>query len=322
VAATRSWKARLCAAWAYVVAPLLVLLSVYAFSLCARGIYCCDHATFHTITWDLVKLLDGVRRLVTWPMAFLVAFMITASSGALRYLPWALSRFRSVKLFGSEITFTEEGAKLLATSADEAFRLYKQEADVEIARQVEAHNVSSLVRQVFKSPDSHAPVKSVTEKSGFRATVHITDVLFQETLYQLIDYFPTKSHGAARRFSIRYGILGRCWRLAEHQGGANVATTDRALITEFGMTAEEIESKSRRKPAYLCVLLRQKSSGLPIAVLYMDSEESGAFGKSEPEWLLLAKHVEADCERVGLSTAIDKVVQVVQKYQTRIGIQG
>jgi len=251
----------------------------------------------------------------------LAAFLIAAANDGLRYLALAISRFRSVKLFGSEITFSEEGAKLLSTSADEAFRLYKLQADAEIARQVEAYDVSSLFRQVFKSEKSPERVRNVPSVRGFRAAIHVADVLFEQTLYQLTDYFPSKS-GVARRFSIRYGILGRSWRLREHQGGANVSTTDQALITEYGMTAEEIETKSRRKPAYLCVLLRHEASDLPMAVLYMDSEQEGAFGKDKSEWLSLASEIEAETKRVGFTSAVSKIVENVRKYGTRIGVHG
>ena len=50
--------------------------------------------------------------------------------------------------------------------------------------------------------------------AGYRATVHIPDVLFSDTLYQLLDYWP-KGKGGGRRFSARFGILGLAWRLEE-----------------------------------------------------------------------------------------------------------
>jgi hypothetical protein len=99
-----------------------------------------------------------------------------------------------------------------------------------------------------------------------RATIYVSDVVFSEYLYQFTDYYPRHGEApAGRRFSKRYGIIGRAWRLSE-----TLATGDafpqaqsrdeviRVLREQWGMSKEEAETASHGRPSYLCIALRAR----------------------------------------------------------------
>jgi hypothetical protein len=54
-----------------------------------------------------------------------------------------------------------------------------------------------------------------------RGTIHVPDIIFKEYLYQLTKYYVLTENGSrvegspGRRFSMRFGIIGRAWRLKE-----------------------------------------------------------------------------------------------------------
>jgi hypothetical protein len=66
---------------------------------------------------------------------------------------------------------------------------------------------------------------------GLRATIHINDVIFPDYLYQLVDYYPGDG-GAHRRFSQRYGIIGRSWRSKTSHGTGAEPVAVRAVTAD------------------------------------------------------------------------------------------
>jgi len=114
----------------------------------------------------------------------------------------------------------------------------------------------------------------------FRGTIHVPDIVFKEYLYQLTKYYVLTENGTSvegapgRRFSMRFGIIGRARRLKESEGvgyalpdatAAVVAAViqppaepprldpeTKELIKNWGMFEEEAQPGSRGKPAYLC----------------------------------------------------------------------
>jgi hypothetical protein len=89
------------------------------------------------------------------------------------------------------------------------------------------------------------------EISTFRCTIHVSDILFADDLYQLLNHYPRSGgSGVGRRFSVRYGIIGRAWRLNQHQGEGDArAESKEDLVRYWGMTQEEAEAISRHRPS-------------------------------------------------------------------------
>jgi hypothetical protein len=255
----------------------------------------------------------------TWPVSLLILIVYALSStAATTHLSTILGRFRSVKFFGSEVTFTSEGARQLANTADEAFNQFRIQADREFKRQIHAYALRESLSRVFDSSDEHCG--RIRKKEGFRCTVHIEDILFKDTLYQLLDYYPEPDGSAGRRFSVRFGMIGLTWRMARHEGHWNAdARTDEDLIRNWGMTRDEALDRSRQKPSYLCVLLRT-TKGMPIGVLFMDSKEPNAFGDNDDQIQQLAGQIHARCKSVGFQEGLEHVVSELRRYNTG-GIQ-
>jgi ubiquinone/menaquinone biosynthesis C-methylase UbiE len=183
-----------------------------------------------------------------------------------------------MKLLGAEVGFSEEGARRLAADADKIFDEFRGEADVEFQRQAHLQDLRRKLELVFRSSSPEISddddIRACAKKPHFRCAIHVPHILFTDTLYQLLDYYPKqKRGGAGRRFSTRFGIIGRAWRLYEHQGEGTAAHSKEDLVREWGMTDEEAETHSRQRPAYICAVLKEPR-GLPLGVLFLDSTES------------------------------------------------
>ena len=112
------------------------------------------------------------------------------------------------------------------------------------------------------------------KKSGYRGTVHVMDALYSDALYQLVDYYP-RGRGAGRRFSTRFGILGRAWRLKRSVEEPSVPTRTDRLINEWGMTQEQAADAARGRQSFVCIVLSDEGS--PRGVLYLDARPDRAF---------------------------------------------
>jgi hypothetical protein len=111
-----------------------------------------------------------------------------------------------------------------------------------------------------------------TEQSPYRVTLHVPDSLEPEMLYQLIEYFPRgpfpKSRG--RRKSIRFGAIGKAWRLQRSDYSPTVSTQSSDLIKDWGMTAEEADAAGRGRKTFLSVVITDESR-IPVGIFYMDA---------------------------------------------------
>jgi hypothetical protein len=277
-------------------------------------------------------LRDAVPVVVTWPVivAGVILYwgcrvVLGMSRVAAARLASIFGRFRSLKLLGAEVAFSEEGARRLASDAEHVFDEFRRQADLEFQRQARRQDLRRELELIFQSsaPDvgDDDNLRTCARKPGFRCAIHVPDILFTDTLYQLLDYYPKQERGGAgRRFSTRFGIIGRAWRLNEHQGEEAAAHSKEALIREWGMTDEEAESHSRQRPAYVCAVLHDQR-GLPLGVLFVDSTEHAAFGGRD-QAAALAGSLALKAARVGFTEALQKVLNELSKYSTAIQIHG
>jgi hypothetical protein len=237
-----------------------------------------------------------------------------------------------VKGPGIELEFDREGAKEVKGLFQGAFKDFMAAAQKEYDRQSEIHQLSEL-----RLPAAVAAVKSKlkTLPKGYRATVHVPDVVFKRFLYQLVDYYPGGG-GRGRRFSERYGIIGRSWRLKESIGEGNAlrvadpletANTDpekiiRTLIEEWGMTRAEAENSTRSRPSVLCVVLFsvEHNTKVPVGILFMDSEKQDAFGVGSNGSTDMARQLEADPAVRALAQAIAPMMEDLRKGETNLEV--
>ena len=141
----------------------------------------------------------------------------------------------------------------------------------------------------------------------FRATVHVRDIIFRDFLYQLVDYLP-KGGGSHRRFSQRYGIIGRSWRSGNSHGTGDAfagASSEGALVEQWGMTKEEAHGMLNSKHSCLSIVLR--SNNIPVGLLYLDADDRDVFG-NDAAAMSLAADLESQPAVVELAEAVERAM--------------
>jgi hypothetical protein len=149
---------------------------------------------------------------------------------------------------------------------------FERKADREVSRLNVWDKFNQIIEEVVR------PLAKV----GFRSTIHIEDVFQPETLYQLVEYVyvseapgPPKTRG--RRNSIRFGIIGRAWRLGRSEYDPTVTTEVDELVRVWGMTREEAVRAGWGRRSFAVILLRDATGGYSGAI-FIDAEEAGLFG--------------------------------------------
>jgi hypothetical protein len=111
---------------------------------------------------------------------------------------------------GVEIEINSETLELVQRQLHGTFEELITGAADEYERIAEIQDVPTLLK--------NAIVANLPQGvKGLRGTIHVNDVIFPDYLYQLVDYYPAGG-GAHRRFSQRYGIIGRSWRSKTSHG--------------------------------------------------------------------------------------------------------
>lgn len=259
-----------------------------------------------TILLQLANWFGGIiRSLFPWPalIIFLVLFapvrsafdrIVTAIADSLRTL-------RHVKAVGVEMALDPQGAReLAATSTAVVAGDFARSVDKQVARMHVWERFESVIKEGI------APLA----QSGFRATIHIQDILQPDTLFQLVEYMyvseplgnPATRH---RRNSIRFGIIGRSWRLGQSEYDPNVTTDVEQLVKFWGMTRTEAERAGRSRRSFAVILLRGSSGGYS-GLIFIDSESPDLFGHSKIEELARVTNAIAE-RRGGLSDGLSRI---------------
>jgi hypothetical protein len=169
--------------------------------------------------------------------------------------------------------------------------------------------------------ESHGLDQNIEE---LRATVYTRDIVFSDYLYQLVDYYPVRSGATGRRFSQRFGIIGRTWRFRESLSEGNAMSGDdkeNLLVREWGMTKHEAAAASRARPSYLTIILKgtADSGALPIGVLFVDSTKINAFGDKSTAQKVAAEFADS-YEVLTLAKALDQAITPLKLAAPNIDI--
>ena len=275
------------------------------------------------MTWmDLLK--DIISSLVPWPViVFLLLVYLAWVKSAPRRLAEIFKPFRSVKLFGAEFVLSEEEAREVAKDADEAFEGYRKQAQRDYDRLIEVYGLKQKLEAVVQSHVRpilgriHGNKRPIPD---FRCTAHVPYILFTDTLYQLLDYYP-RGGSRGRIRSARFGIIGRTWRLGESQTQGRVPVDPRELIRGWGMTREEADAAGLGRKSFSCVVL-QDEEGTPAGVFYMDSKSEDAFGADDDKPTRDELHgaIVDGCNRCGLTNAVAKLSRELRRRSPLIRI--
>ena len=205
------------------------------------------------------------------------------------------------------------------TMAESTFENYRKQAienyDLFVQRKMlveKFENVVSDIVGVIKTKMDKAPEQ-------YRCTLYVPDLVFADTLYQLLDYEPSGA-GRGRIFSIRYGIVGRVWRsrtsdIHKFKPGAdeeNEAVDQDELVREWGMSRREAQTAAEGRPSFLCVML-SNAEGDPVGLFYMDSKDPTDFQIKSGENLyeVLSEIATKFSER--------KIIEILAKMSDELG---
>lgn len=216
-------------------------------------------------------------------------------SGAFGSLLRKLTKFSG---FGLDFEFDAASARETRASVETGLKAVRRTIVRELEAAERAASISQLLGRVLED------LKVGRGRNTYRATIHIPDPLFENWLYQLVDYYPSGGGSHGRSIDSRGGIVGLAWRTGRTQasreqeevhagnpaaasppaGDANVGSgnTPDELIARWGMTHREAVARSKEKrKSLLAVVLHDANGFRRIGVLYLDSEQADLWGKTE-----------------------------------------
>ncbi len=177
--------------------------------------------------------------------------------------------------FGLAFEFSEATAQQTREKIEPQLAAVRSTIQRELAADVRARGLDSALKSVLEDP-----TVNLSTAKDLRATVHIPDPLFENQLFQLLDYYP-KGAGSGRTFSTRSGIIGLVWRTsANQQWFQDAAITTPELIREWGMTPREAADRTSADVAkdMLAIPLKDPTKAVLVGVMYLDSKLQNAFG--------------------------------------------
>lgn len=124
-------------------------------------------------------------------------------------------------------------------------------------------------------PSIHKTLK--LKENDDRITIHYLQSRKKEKYVQLTNYFPTKT-GAGRVFSIRKGVVGRCFtrKTALATSLPKNRSPVEVLPGEWGYTNDEVGYLKQDRHSYFAFPIGEESD-FARAVLYMDSSDPDRF---------------------------------------------
>lgn len=263
-----------------------------------------DEKTWYRVIWD---------SFFPWPLlVFLIVIYLLYSSAAPSRIESLLQPFHSVKLFGQKFVLNQRGGR----NAETGIHFYRQEIQTKFDRKVKKLKIARKHKAII---DQYATkVLSDLLIKHLRSTIHVPDMLFDEALYQLIEYYPESPqspHG--RSFSVRYGIIGKAWRLEESQHAGAVPTTREELILGWGMTKNEAERAGKGRQSFACIVLKKDQRSLGI--FYLDAQAKDAFGDTDT-WCQLQEAIQKGAAETKLLDALEAIHQDLLNSSPRVQI--
>ncbi len=244
----------------------------------------CEPGVLTSLLAVAAWLGDIIQSLFPWPALVLFVLLFAPLRRALATaFANTLSTLRSLKVAGLELSLDPEAAQVMAAKSTVVVQdAYEHEADDEVRRRRVWEKFTWIVEEAVR------PLAQ--PGAGFRSTIHIKDVLQPESLYQLVEYVHVSEPRGARksrggRYSIRFGIIGRAWRLRASEYEACVPTDPTELVRTWGMTAEEADRAGRGRQSFAVILLypedrRDDVSDDPAGLIFIDAKDKGLFDQT------------------------------------------
>lgn len=263
------------------------------------------------------SVLVELANAFAWPLTVVVlAFLVAYNSRIGRLLGLSAKVVRKIKAAGVEMEINVDAVESVRRHLRDSFDELIANAREEYARMAYlmklSHHLQAVMTEALPKILEEEGVVPQNGSAVLRGTVHADDVVFADFLYQIVDYFPRPTGAVGRRFSQRFGIIGRCWRQGKSIGADEAMTgsvsAQEALIVQWGMTQQEAQSNTRTHPAYLCVILKDQAEGdFPIGVLFIDSDTKHSFGTGDIPMKIAGK-LERSKQVKALQSALSKAM--------------
>jgi len=242
---------------------------------------------------------------LAWPLLAVVLLIYLTSESAPQQINKLTQPFTSIGIFGTKFVLSREQSDETKLKVEEAFNLYRNQVKIQFDLWIQKRALNQKFRNILRDTViPHLRNTSSEKHADYRFTIHVPDLLFADSLYQLLDYYPS-SGGRGRTVSVRFGIIGRTWRAGESQWEETVPSDPEILITGWGMTPEEADKASQgQRRAFLSVLLKDNKEGA-VGMFYMDSSHpEDVFGQHQFRTL-----VEDVSQNSGLVDTLTKMKQ-------------
>jgi hypothetical protein len=224
-----------------------------------------------------------VASLFPWPVLILVVLFFSPVRTALNTfitgfaaLPHAVT---AINVAGMKINLDPSKAKeLLTISSEVVYANFSRVIDREVERLKIWQMFEKVIDQALK-PLINQSLLTTADPYQYRVTLHMPDTLQKESLCQLIEYYPPGPfpETRGRRKSIRFGAIGKAWRLQRSEYSPTVPTERDKLIEDWGMTGEEADQAGRGRQTFLAVVMTDNSKN-PLGIFYMDATQPRLLG--------------------------------------------
>jgi hypothetical protein len=240
-----------------------------------------------------------------WPLflACVIAFFLISRKGRF-FADTLVGRVNRVGALGLlELDFSRDRAADVKRALEFMFKDYRRQAVVEFNKLARRHRVAKLRDKLAK--ETIEGLLNDEGRKSYRCTIYVKDLVFEEGLYQLLDYYP-RGGGRGRIIPRRYGLVGRAFRAENSLTQPAVPGDVDRLVIDWGMTREEAARKNDRH-SFSCVLLRE--AGTTVGGIYVDSVAEDAFTDCKT----FAATVEQAAESIGLLDAMSSVTAEIDK---------
>jgi hypothetical protein len=211
-----------------------------------------------------------------WPHAILILLAIALLTPRIRRQFFrVLRRVTSFKVGGVEVELKREESQDFQIMTTRDLLAYRKRITEVFEAASYQHQLRDRLGLVYKSLKEGVLKDRTVDIKTMRCTVHVRDVLFDDTLYQLLPYYPG-GDGAGRTFPTRFGILGKAWRLSISQFAKDVPKEANKLIEQWGMSREQAEHAGIGRQSFAAICLFDLQ-GVELGVFYMDAAPKDAF---------------------------------------------
>jgi hypothetical protein len=266
---------------------------------------------------SVLRTCKDLLLLLGWPLALALALLyILHSDRAKDRIVLLAKSIQKVGLPGGfEVTLWGEQFR---QDQSDTFKKFRADVQAEYDKLAERLTIKDTVARLLKEKIEPELTRiKPAQALDYRATIHVRDALFKNSYYQLIDYLPTGGN-RGRAWSIRFGMVGRAWRLEEDSWNGEVPSTSDILMRDWGMTRDEAQAQGRQ--TMLCCILKT-STGAPVGALYMDAKGKGKFG-TDAEMKSLAETAQQAAVTVGLIKSLEVIWDDIRKKAPIIEVYG